>query len=337
VLLSYYAVIVVINVRGTRQGAGFSQLTTALKLVPLVGLVVAGLPFVRRANLHLGPMPSPGAVGRTAVLLFFAFLGFESALGTSGEVAAPARTVPRALLYALSVVAVLYLGLQLVAQGVLGPSLATAGDAPLSATAVAAFGATGGTVMLVAAVLATAGGVAGDVLATSRVVHALGRDGALPAPLGRVDGTRATPAVAILFYAVVCAGMALTGTFRALATLSSSGTLCVYLVCCLGLLRLRARGVRSEREPFVARGGPVVPVLAAMAVLALLGGLERRDLAMLVATLAVAVLLAMLNPRSRRRRTRDRRGRRTRRARASRSWRPRAGTAGTCTRRAGCR
>ncbi|MGD0528644.1 MAG: amino acid permease, partial [Polyangiaceae bacterium] len=75
VLLSYYAAIVVINVRGTRQGAGFSQLTTVLKLVPLVGLVVAGLPFVHVANLSFGPLPSPGAVGRTSVLLFFAFLG----------------------------------------------------------------------------------------------------------------------------------------------------------------------------------------------------------------------------------------------------------------------
>lgn len=297
VLLSYYAAIVVINVRGTRQGAGFSQLTTVLKLVPLVGLVLVGLPFVHGANLHLGPMPPLRPVGRTAVLLFFAFLGFESGLGTSGEVAAPARTVPRALLYALSLVAVLYLGLQLVAQGVLGPALATAGDAPLAATAVAAFGALGGTVMLIAAVLATAGGVAGDVLATSRVVYALGRDGAMPPVLGRVDGVRATPAVAVVFYAVVCAGLALSGTFRALATLSASGTLCVYLVCCVGLLRLRARGVRSEREPFVAWGGPVVPVLAAIAVLTLLAGLERRDLVTLVAMLAVAVVLALLRRR----------------------------------------
>jgi amino acid transporter len=272
VLLGYYATLVAINVRGTRQGSGLSQLTTVLKLVPLVGLVVIGLPYVHRANLHLDGMPSPGGLGRTAVLLFFAFMGFESGLGTSGEVTAPARTVPRALLFALTLIATLYLGLQIVAQGVLGPALATAGDAPLVATAMAAFGPTGGTV----------------------VVHALGRDGVLPRALGRVDGARATPVVAIVVYAVVCAALAVSGTFRLLATLSASATLCIYLVCCTGLLRLRARGVREEREPFVVPGGPVVPILATITVLAVLSGLGARDFVMLGVMLAVTLTLALL-------------------------------------------
>jgi basic amino acid/polyamine antiporter, APA family len=294
VLLAYYASLAAINVRGTRQGAGLSQLTTVLKLVPLVTLVVVGLPFVHRANLHLGALPSAGGLGRTSALLFFAFMGFESGLGASGEVTAPARTVPRALLFALTLIAALYLGLQVVAQGVLGPALADAGDAPLGATAVAVFGAVGGTVMLIATVLATAGGVAADTLATPRVLYALGRDGALPKALGRVDGARATPAVAIVVYAVVCAVLALSGTFRALATLSASGTLCSYLVCCTGLLRLRARGVRSDREPFVVPGGPVVPILATVTVLAVLAGLARRDFIALGALLGVAMVAALL-------------------------------------------
>ncbi len=293
VLLAYYASLVAINVRGTRQGAGLSQLTTVLKLVPLVTLVVAGLPFVHRANLHLGALPSAGGLGRTSALLFFAFMGFESGLGASGEVTAPARTVPRALLFALTLIAALYLGLQVVAQGVLGPALAEAGDAPLGATAMAVFGTVGGTVMLIATVLATAGGVAADTLATPRVLYALGRDGALPQALGRVDGARATPAVAIVVYAVVCAVLALSGTFRALATLSASGTLCSYLVCCTGLLRLRARGVRSDREPFVVPGGPVVPILATVTVVAVLAGLARRDFIALGALLCVAIAAAL--------------------------------------------
>ena len=113
---------------GNLVNADSSQLTTVIKLVPLVGLVVLGLPHVHAANLHMGGVPGVGALSRTSVLLFFAFMGFETALNTSGEVTAPARTVPRALLVALAMIAALYLGLQLVAQGVLGPALATAPD-----------------------------------------------------------------------------------------------------------------------------------------------------------------------------------------------------------------
>ncbi len=293
-LLGYYALLVVINVRGTRQGAGLSQLTAAIKLVPLAGLVIFGASHVDRANLALGALPSAGALGKTAVLLFFGFMGFETALNTSGEVTAPARTVPRAILLALTIVTALYLGLQLVAQGVLGPALATSGDAPLGETARVAFGAAGGTIMLVAAVLSAGGVLAGDALGTPRVMHALGRDGVLPRVLGRVDGTRGTPAIAITVYAAICATLALSGTFRVLATLAASGTLCIYLVCCAGLLRLRARGVREERAPFVVPGGALVPILATLTVLFVLAGLEARDFVFLGALLAVAVMLAFV-------------------------------------------
>jgi amino acid transporter len=252
---------------------------------------------VHAANLHLTGVPSAGALGRTSVVLFFAFLGFESALNISGEVTAPARTVPRAILVALTLIATLYLGLQAVAQGVLGPSLATAGDAPLGATALAAFGAVGGTIIVLATVLSTAGCVAGDLLATPRVLHVLGRDGLLPRPLAQVSAGRVTPALAIVVYGSVCAALALSGTFRVLATLGASGTLCIYFVCCAGLFRLRARGVRGERAPFVVPGGPVVPILATLAVLLVLSGLEAREFLMLGAVLSVAVVASLLRRR----------------------------------------
>jgi amino acid transporter len=295
VLVTYYAVLAAVNVRQTRNGVGLSELTTVIKLVPLVGLVLFGLPHVLRANLRLSGVPSLAALGRTSVLLFFAFMGFESGLNTSGEVKAPARTVPRAILGALALVATLYVGLQVVAQGVLGPALATAGDSPLGETARAAFGEVGGTIVLVATVLSTAGVLASDALGTPRVIFALGRDGVLPRVLGRVHPQRETPAIAIVVYAMICAALALSGTFRALATLSASGTLCMYLVCCTGLFRLRARDVRQEqRAPFVAPGGAAVPVLATITVLLVLAGLERRDLAMLGGLLAVATTASLL-------------------------------------------
>ncbi len=165
---------------GRAKGSTSSQITTVLKLLPLVGLVVLGLPHVHAANLRFHELPSASALGRTSVLLFFAFMGFESGLNTSGEVTAPARTVPRAILIALTLVGALYLGLQVVAQGVLGSALGLAGDAPLGATARASFGPIGATVVLVATVLSTAGVLAGDALGTPRVMNALGRDGVLP-------------------------------------------------------------------------------------------------------------------------------------------------------------
>jgi basic amino acid/polyamine antiporter, APA family len=97
------------------------------------------------------------------VLLSFAFTGIESGLNTSGEVVNPARTVPRAILLALTVVAALYIGLQVVARGVLGAKLA--GDsAPLVAMATVLFGAWGARFLVLVTVLSAAGYLSADML-----------------------------------------------------------------------------------------------------------------------------------------------------------------------------
>ena len=75
-------------------------------------------------NLQATTTPTGAAVSRASVLLIFAFLGVESALVPSGEVRDPARTVPRAIFVAMGAVTVLYVAMQIVAQGILGTALA---------------------------------------------------------------------------------------------------------------------------------------------------------------------------------------------------------------------
>ncbi len=296
ILLTYYAVLVVVNVRGTRQGARLSEVTSLLKLLPLVALVVFGLPHIHPANLHLTLPPSFRALGNTTVLLFFAFMGFEAGLNVGEELVEPERTIPRAIAINIVIVGLLYIGLQTVSQGVLGPALANAGEAPLRTVADVVFGSTGGKLILLATVLSTAGLVAADMLVTPRVMFALARDGALPGPLGRTN-RHDTPAVAIVTYCVICAALALSGTFRALAALAAGATLLLYLICVVGLLFLRLRGVRAERPPFVVPGGPLVPLAAAIVVAAVLAGLGHGDLRALGIFIAVALVVAAVRRR----------------------------------------
>ena len=91
------------------------------------------------ANLAWPEPPPAAAVSRTSILLVFAFAGIEMRAHPSGEVKDVARTVPLAILLAMATVTVLYIALQLVAQGVLGRVLATA-EAPLAELAPASSG-----------------------------------------------------------------------------------------------------------------------------------------------------------------------------------------------------
>jgi len=298
-LILVYVVLAAINVRGVKVGSGVVQTVTVGKLTPLLILVGVGLFFINPGNLSWPGMPPAGEVARTTVILFFAFLGIESALTPSGEVREPARTVPRALFAGLVLVTLLYMGIQIVAQGVLGAGLATNTAAPLAETAKRVLGTGGQTLIILGTAISTLGYVAGDMLAAPRGLYALGRDRLLPAAIGLVHPKYRTPHVAIILHAALCLTFAVTGSFEKLVVLATIATLIVYLICCLAAIQLRRRDIRDEGAiPFRVPGGPVIPVLASAMVVWLMTASTREEvLAMAAMLVAEAVLFGLMRMR----------------------------------------
>lgn len=143
--------------------------------------------------------------------------------------------MPRPIVAALTLVTVLYVTLQLTAQGVLGINLAQT-DAPLIAVARALWGPWGAGFMTAATALSVIGFLSGDILCSPRILYALAERGQLSGRLSIVHGRYHTPAFAIAVYTIICATLAVSGSFRQLVLIASSGTLLVYLLCCLGVL-----------------------------------------------------------------------------------------------------
>lgn len=292
-----------VNVRGVRQGARFAVTTTIVKMVPLLLLILVGLGSVRWENLVWSHAPSLKSLGDAALLLFFAFTGAEAALTPGGEIRDPARTVPRGILLGTAGVIAFYLGVHVVAQGILGASqLAEQRDAPLAAAAAQVFGDGGRVLLLAGAALCMFGAIAGDMLATPRALFAVGRDGLLPAKLAAVHPRFRTPYVAIAAYAALICLFAITGAFRQLATLASAGILLVYLACCLATLQLRRRDVRVSSTAFRLPGGPLVPVLGCVVVVWLLSHSTRVEVYSLGLLLLAASAVYLIGLVSRRRR-----------------------------------
>ena len=293
-LVLLYAVLAIVNVRGVRTGARLMELLTASKLIPLVLLVIAGMFVLHPAYLRWAGLPPLRDIGRASLVLMFAFTGVEGPLTSSGEVRNPSYTVPRAVLLSLSVVALLYAGLQVVSQGVLGPALATTTDAPLGAVAERVLGGSGRTLILGAAIVSALGYVSGDMLASPRLLFAFGRDGLLPARLGAIHPRFRTPHIAIIVYAALSCAVALSGSFRVLAVLSAVGILVVDLACCLAVLELRRRDVRAEGVPFRVGGGPVVPLLACAVVIWLLTSARGVEFLAAAGVVVIASLFYLL-------------------------------------------
>ena len=296
-LVVLYGGLTVLNIRGVRTGISIVETLTAAKLLPLVLLVIFGAFFIKPTNLAWVSMPTLAEIGTGSLLLIFAFTGVEGALISSGEVTNPSRTVPRAILIGLGAVSLLYIAIQLVAQGVLGPDLARDQNAPLVAVAGRAFGPGGRLLIGVGAAISAFGYVSGDILTTPRLLFAFGRDGFLPKRFASVNARYHTPAVVITVYAILTCALAITGSFRSLVVLSTVSVLLVYLGTCLASIQLSRRDVRSDGPPFRIRGGPTVPLLACLVVTWMLSSASRREFISVAATLVIASVLYMIRPR----------------------------------------
>jgi len=287
------------NVFGVRQGARLNVVSVAVKLVPLVVLIAGGIVVVDPNNLRVTAAPGITDVMRSSIFLIFVFAGIESALMPSGEVREPSRTVPRAVLVAMAGVTIIYLLIQIVAQGVLGAALVGTAT-PLTDAASRVFGSWGGSLLSAGVLLSTLGYLSGMMLAVPRALFAFARDGFLPRPLAAVHPRFHTPHRAIAAQAMLVFALALTSGFEALIILANLSVLVVYLGCCAAAWRLRLRNVRGPGQPFLAPGGAAAPILASAVIFGLLSSITAREWATFGTVAAVAVALYFVTSRRRR-------------------------------------
>src|SRR6266852_6551329 len=260
--------LVVINVRGVRAGARAVTAVTLAKLLPLLLFVGAGIFFIRLANIAWSGWPGSKALGDSVLLLIFAFVGIEVALIPSGEVKNPARTVPRSAYLALVITTIIYIMIQLVAQGTLGSDLANHAKTPLAEACATFLGNVGRTILIIGAAISAFGFVASDILSSPRMLFAIGRDGVLPRWFARVHPRYRSPHIAIIIYAAVAFVLSVCSSFEQLAVLSNVAVLLMYLLCFAGVWPLFRCQTHSERV-FTFPGMQVMPALAIGAVLCL--------------------------------------------------------------------
>ncbi len=288
IMLLVFGSLVAINVRGVREGAGAVTVVTIAKLLPILLFVCVGIFFIQPAAIAWPSWPGSKPLGDSVILLIFAFVGIEVGLIPSGEVKNPARTVPRAAYLALLITTVLYIAIQLVAQGTLGSDLANHAEAPLAEAAAKFLGNLGRTILLAGATISAFGFVTSDILSSPRMIFAFGRDGALPTWFAHVHPRYRSPDVAIITYAVVAFALSVTSTFEALAVLSNVAVLLMYLLCCAACWFLVQRAVRADGQPFNFPGAKIVPALAIVAIIWILAHATMREFAVNGIALAAA-------------------------------------------------
>ncbi len=286
-----------INVRGIRQSAFVVNLLTIGKLVPLAIFVGLGLFFLDVGSLVPAGDVTWGEASATALLVIFAFGGYEVVSVPAGEARDPTRAIPFALVMTIVVVTTVMALAQVVALGTL-PGLASS-KTPLAEAAVLFMGAAGGLLMTAGAAVSMLGNNMGHPLSGSRNLYALAEQGDLPAIFGRVHPVYRTPWVAVVFTSVVALVLALSGSFATLAAGSAVARLVLYAGTCASTLALRRPRFEGRVKPatFVAPGGPVLPVVGILVSCSIIAGATTTQLVVGLIAVATGAVLYLVAPR----------------------------------------
>ena len=279
-----------INIWGVRAGARTAVVLVIAKMVPLAFFIAVGMWFVDGSHLMIFAAPRGNALGQAALLLLFAYGGFENTPVAAGEYHNPRRNVPFALLAMILVVTVLYGAVQVVALGTL-PGLASS-SSPLAEAAVRFAGRSGAWVLTLGAMLSIIGIAGNTMLSGPRYLFALASDGYGPRWLASVHPEYRTPAAAIGVQAVVVLVLAMSGSFVQLASLSVIARVATYVgtAAAVPILRRRMADRASVRLPL----GPAIPIAALIVAAALLGSATGANLLATLGALAAGGVIYVL-------------------------------------------
>jgi len=255
-----------------------ARLTRVIVVVALLCLVVAlaaasgsGLPAL--GDLGSGAAPGPLGVLQSAGLLFFAFAGYARIATMGEEVRDPARTIPRAIVLALSLAVAIYAAVAVVLFGALGPDVLAASTTPVLDAAEAGGWGWAGPVVRLGAAVAALGALLGLIAGIGRTSLAMARNDDLPRWLSAVHPRFQTPHRAEVVVALVVVALVLTVDLRGAIGFSSFGVLLYYVVANASAFTQPAGQRRYPRALQVLGGLGCVVLVATLPTSAVLAGL----------------------------------------------------------------
>ena len=285
----------VINVLGSIESIRSMTLFTVIKfavliLLPLGGFILLGAEVIPSFE---SPIPASDNLGAAALLLIYAFVGFEGAVVPAGEAKRPERDMPLGLLLGLAVVAVLYMVIQLVSQAAV-PDLANS-KTPLLDVSATLFGPVGAIVLMVGVAASVLANLVSSMFSATRVTYALSLEKSLPRWFGEVHSRYLTPANSVVFFGVAAFLLAAFGSFKVLAAMTVLSRLFLYGMSCAAIPKLRPQ-FRGEGR-FILKGGYLIPVLGIGACLWLMLQVSSQSIWMTAIFVGIGTFLYWIGKR----------------------------------------
>ena len=257
-----FIVLAVINLLGIKLYEVIQNLATIAKILPFILFIGMGVFYIEPVNftpLVPNGVYTPGSFGAAAVMLFFAFTGFESLAVAAAEMENPQKNLPKATLITIFTVSAIYILLLACAIGIMGYELADT-TAPVQAAFTRIAGAFGTTIVAAGTLISIGALCIASSFITPHSGLALAEQHMLPDFMAKRNRFGA-PYWCIIVSTIVAMLIGYTGGFAFLASISVVSRFSQYIPTCLSIMVFRKKMPDAPRV-FKIPFGPVIPVIA---------------------------------------------------------------------------
>ncbi len=290
------ALLTVLLAYGVKETARVAAIATLIEVSGLVIIIAIGLPHLGSVNYWEMPQGYFGLFAASA-LIFFAYQGFESMVKFSEETKKPETTIPKALILALIISAVLYILVALSVVSVLGWQQLAGSQAPFSDVVAGTLGPDAAVVIAVVALFATANTALMSMYASSRILYGMAGSSSLTAGFAWVHPARRTPWIAIGICGVLSGLLIFAGDIAFIANVTNFTLFITFIVINAAVIVLRYHSPLTPR-PFRIPGAigrlPLVPVAGIVFCIFLLAVQDIAVLTLGLVLMATGVVLMVI-------------------------------------------
>ena len=259
--------------RGLQSSVRVNNIAVVIKVAIILIFIVAGLFFIKPKNYHpFLPYHMSGVI-HGATTGFFAYLGFDCVSSSAAEVKNPKRNMPLGIIGTLGIVTLLYMGVAIVLTGMVKYTRLDVAN-PVSYALQLVHQNWLAELLSIGALIGMFTMMVAMIYSSSRLIYAIGRDGLLPAFLGKLDKKSHSPQVALWIVAVIIATMGGLVSLDQLTSLVNIGTLFAFTLVSFGIIPLRRRKDIGNRGGFKVPLYPFIPILSGLLCLAMMTQLQ---------------------------------------------------------------
>jgi amino acid transporter len=277
--LTVIALLALVNLRGTRQGANVQNWSTAIKVGALL-VMSAVLLALGRGDVAGGPTtavtgsegPLASGFGLAMIGILWAYSGWQEVACCAGETVEARRTFPQAALMGVAAVIGIYMIANVGYVAALGSSGLGAAKNAAAAGLGVVLGPWAAKLVTLTVLVSILGAMNSNYLTKPRIFFAMAHDGLFYRKLAEVHPNFGTPAFAIVAGALSAVPFALTGTFEQLLTYFVFATAAFDVLVAACVFSYRRRWPTTSR-PYHVPGYPWTPLAFILATLTILGNL----------------------------------------------------------------